>query len=63
MISLLTDTFRVRPNSEPNPAVQPTLVLESPLEGHPTTGKIVDGESGVHAASARSRAIAAPPFK
>jgi ubiquinone biosynthesis protein len=33
--SLFTDTFCVRPNSVPQPTVQPARVLESPSDGHP----------------------------
>src|ERR1700719_3259344 len=62
IISPFTDTFGVRPNSVPQPTVQPALVLESLWEGHPTNVTVVGCELLLHPISARSCAIAAPPF-
>src|SRR5215472_13233305 len=64
MISPFTDTFCISPNSEPKPTVHPALTLESLCEGHPVkpAAGIVGWETVLHELSARSCAIAAPPF-
>src|SRR5450631_397415 len=62
MVSLFTETIGVRPNSEPQPTVQPALLLDSLWEGHPAKGTIVGCELVLHTKLARSCAITAPPF-